>query len=344
MQIDNWRALERHPLSAEYADITGRAWAMYVTNLGKFGIVDGRKIVIYEGKVIDGWQLFRACLAANVVPEFRQLKLQDNMTAEEWVETVQDHRRHETQEKAMKRADDRRERVAKARAEGKSLRTIAEEEGVSQETVRNDLKTPGVNPLTPDEKPHEIQGADGKSYFLPETKPEPVLCDRCKRDKRVGNVMVKGCKDCKELRKPAKKADAEIDEKPWVDDVGIPITKDAAAAFKSQDKFDELLSVLRRAKSLYAELADEPGGKYLTRTGVSQNSRSGWRHNGLETCILNVKDCRPSLTICPYQYTEKGEHGSDCVLCHGLGWTRPLGKDEAPQALIEAAKKAHGVS
>jgi hypothetical protein len=52
------------------------------------------------------------------------------------------------------------ERVAEKRAAGKSLRTIAEEEGVSDTQIRSDIKEAGANPFAP--APGKVTGRDGK--------------------------------------------------------------------------------------------------------------------------------------------------------------------------------------
>jgi len=175
-----WKELTRHPLSAEYPDLTGKAWDGFVENLKAHGIVGKRKVVLYEGKVIDGWQLHRACVEANLEPTYEQLKLAPGMTAEAYVETVNDHRRHETPDQAMKRAEARRERVAAARQEGKSIRTIAADEGVSKSQVERDLGSTAVT--VPG---GTVTGQDGRRQ--PAAKPQadygdayegPVVRDR----------------------------------------------------------------------------------------------------------------------------------------------------------------------
>ena len=164
----------------------------------------------------------------------------------------------------------------------------------------------------------------------------------------MNGTTVNGAHKEMKKRKAKKKAEEKPteDEKPWVDEWGIPVTKEAAAAFRAQELFDDLLTKLRECKRLYKELADHPGGAFLTRPGISMNTKDAWRHSGLETCILNVKDCRPTYTVCPYTFSKAKnyKHGKDCNLCHGLGWVRPVGKDEVPDELIESAKKEHGVS
>lgn len=150
---------------------------------------------------------------------------------------------------------------------------------------------------------------------------------------------------------PAHKAMQEVldskpseDETPWVDAWGIPITKEAEPAFRNAEKFDELLKLLRQAKKLYKELADLPGGELLRQPFVSSNSTSGFRHNGLETCIMNVSDCKPKYTVCPYVYHEYTPHDKNCTFCKGLGWIGTFSKSSPPpQDFIDAAKRGHGV-
>ena len=53
---------------------------------------------------------------------------------------------------------------------------------------------------TPEPEGGKVTGADGKKYDAAQPpKPEPILCDRCKRDRRVGNEPVKKCQECAEL-------------------------------------------------------------------------------------------------------------------------------------------------
>src|SRR5262245_37443827 len=112
-----WKKLERHPLSADYPDMNGKVWDEFVDGIRKHGVVNGRRIVLYEFQIIDGWQLYRGCLEADVRPEFVELKLPPGMTVEKWVETVNDLRRHESQDMVAKRISGRRQRVADARAD-----------------------------------------------------------------------------------------------------------------------------------------------------------------------------------------------------------------------------------
>jgi hypothetical protein len=79
-----------------------------------------------------------------------------------------DHRRQDTPEAVQQRRRERIERVAAARAGGKSTRQIADAEGVSQSQVVADLKTATEQGCSV-ETPEKVVGKDGKSR--PATQP-----------------------------------------------------------------------------------------------------------------------------------------------------------------------------
>jgi hypothetical protein len=85
--------------------------------------------------------------------------------ARELALTLNADRRHLTPEEQRAARCERIERVTAARAEGDSLRMIAEREGVSEKQVREDLRAAGAEGSAPE----RVRGADGKSY--PATAP-----------------------------------------------------------------------------------------------------------------------------------------------------------------------------
>jgi hypothetical protein len=147
-QPRKWRDLERHPLSKEYGDIEGSAWERFVAHTRKHGVVR-RKVILVPGPdgkslVVDGWQLQKACVELGKKPIYGGIP--EGMSVEEYVEMVNDNRRHEPPEVTEKRIAKRREREAKLRDKGMSLRDIAEQEGVDEGTVRRDLKNKEDSP------------------------------------------------------------------------------------------------------------------------------------------------------------------------------------------------------
>jgi uncharacterized protein YerC len=90
--------------------------------------------------------------------------------AYELAKAFNDHRRHEDPETIRRR---RLERVAEMRADGKSIRTIADEEGVSKTQVERDLDQLSRGGTV---APEKVVGKDGKTRTATPKKkqPEPV--------------------------------------------------------------------------------------------------------------------------------------------------------------------------
>jgi hypothetical protein len=149
-------------------------------------------------------------------------------------------------------------------------------------------------------------------------------------------------KDLAEENEPRSEEESDLSLDGW----GIPIQPHAAKAFEACAKFDELISHLKQADKLFSEIAELPGGAYLRRPGVAINSRDRWKSQHIGTALLNAKDCKPTYTVCPRAYhaaafPDSGHvHGDNCTLCHGLNWSRPLGKNEVQPEAIAAAKEA----
>ncbi len=178
--IRNWRCLKRHPLSAEYPDVSGAISENMVEGLKKYGILNDRPVVLYENQVLDGWQMYSACILADVKPRF--VRLAKKISPEMAVQILNDHRRHETPEVAIARIVKRRERVVAARAEGQSLGAIAEKEKVSKSQVVRDLESSGVPVGTPE----EVKGKDGKTYPAKHREPGDDT-EEIKEEKAVKN-------------------------------------------------------------------------------------------------------------------------------------------------------------
>lgn len=196
---------ERHPLSAKYDDITGDAWDDFVENARAKGTM-GRKIILHEGKVLDGWQLYRACLELGIEAEFADLP--KGWDAQEYVDTVNDRRRHESADKQRKRAEERRARVAALRSEGKSQRAIAEEVGVSQTQVARDIATAEVDLTEPGGSVQPTNGVVNSRDGVQRPAVQPkIQCAACARKERVGQDVPKSCPDCKALRNPREPGD-----------------------------------------------------------------------------------------------------------------------------------------
>ncbi len=188
-----------HPFAERFPLLDGDEWEAFKESIKEAGgnsvpisfrLVDG----VEQG--LDGRNRWRACDELNLPCKVECVSVDD---ADVW-QFISDrnlHRRH------MSTAA-RRELVSDMRAEGKSIRKIAASVGVGVATVHRDLEnqneqethkqTPVPNG-TPDKKPQQIKGNDGKTY----TKKASIFCGRCQR-----TGPVKNCPSCAEERKGEK--------------------------------------------------------------------------------------------------------------------------------------------
>jgi len=302
-----------HALANEYPLMPAYELGRMEEGMKEDGFDSRFPIVLFKKQILDGRNRYLAAKAAKVKAVFVTFKGTDE-EARRFVQKANEERRHLADDWLKRRREERVQRVATKREEGKSERAIAEEENISRAQVKRDLEDAQLDrggPVEP--KNGQVTGKDGRTRTAtPARKPTPPPEEK-------------------------EKSDAEKTK----DDIGIPIQEHALTAFEAVPKFAELLSLLRKADKLYSEIADMPGGAYLQRPGISINARDRWKHKGIQTAILNVVDCKPSLTVCPYTMVENHKHGKDCPLCHGLNWTRPIGKDESATGFVEKLKETY---
>ena len=132
---------------------------------------------------------------------------------------------------------------------------------------------------------------------------------------------------------------------------GVPIQPHAAEAFSDLPQFKELTTTLRKAARLFNELANRPGGKFLTLPTVASYRRGAKdKDTGeatdrfvmpeLEAALQKVKAATPAHTVCPWRFV-KADHPDDCPTCLGQDWTTPLTKNA--EVAKDAVRKAFGV-
>ncbi len=246
----DWKSLKRHPLSAEYADITGKEWELFTNRMKQLGFLSCQEIILHEGMIIDGFQRFRACLETNTEPEF--LPLDPSIDARLFVETVNDHRRHESEEERTAR----RARVAEAIAAGESKRSIAEREKVSRATIDRDLGATGAK------SPAEVVGRDGRSQ---PSKKKVILCRHCEHRQIVGRELIPNCPDCEALRKilkPEKHGGIGVPPagrpEPLKDDAGVMVPQRLIPVFQARSDYDRAMALLTSCSKAFRAIEEGP--------------------------------------------------------------------------------------
>lgn len=366
--------LKRHPYSAVVPDLAVWERDLLRESLTTNGQQDA--ITLHTGMVLDGWNRYEILVEEGIEPKFAEFQGTDEdarrlVLARICTRTLSASQRaavavdlanlHAGLGRIPKRGENSplsNKRVSKGK--------LAEEAGVDEKTIKQAAKVKdraepevfaavksgqasAADAASIVDEPPEVQRAavDAQASGRVKTLKEgTILCERCLR---VGAVP--DCDRCSAARKSAKEKKNGRHGKPpaspvpQVDGWGIPITEEAVPAFFDCPKFDEILSLLRKIKTLYKELASSPGGAFLRRPGVSMNKSGNWVHPGLETCFTNVKDNKPRYTVCPYAFAPDHVHNEKCNLCHGLGWTVSISKTFAPpEEFINLAKDAHGVA
>ncbi len=150
--------MEFHPLANEYPMMGPKELGRMEEGMRLHGFDKRFPILVFQDKILDGRNRFSAAAKAGVEPEFKQFRGTEE-EARAFVQRANEERRHLTQEFLQQRRQERVERVAAARAQGESLRAIAEREGVSEKTIREDVRSAG-----PAAEPAEVTGKDGKTY------------------------------------------------------------------------------------------------------------------------------------------------------------------------------------
>ena len=343
---------QRHPLSAKYDDIKGQAWEDFRENLRLFG-QNGRKITLYEGQILDGWQLYRACKEEGATPEFAELP--DGVDPLWFVQTANDHRRHESAEQVQRRAAERRERVAAARREGESLRTIADAEGVSVATVQSDLESVSTVQGSTVEPPNgEVIGKDKKKRKASGPKkpkksaPSESTAQGCAVESENSNGA----------HEPATVPPCTVETaKPPVrlmDPFGLPVPEEHALTFAPHLEAirQEAMTLCRKLGKLVNEYASSAAGEVFrreckrTQKGEDEDT-ARFRDQGLADLLPKFEQLAPHCSVCPHcEYGERRKPGVACHCCEGRGWihqqifTKNHGMTPEMRTLLEERKEA----
>jgi len=227
-------------------------------------------------------------------------------------------RRQSTIEEQEAARNKRVERIAKARKEGTSLRSIAEEEGISVVQVQRDIeKANGVG--------------SGVPYGTPEHKEE-----------RKSDAAVRGRDGKQYARKAAPETRFEDDERP-TDQLGIPIKGEMRKVFAACEQYSEIRNMIRTLSGMINKLAQSPGGeKYrgeLRRR--EENGKESFREPLLDEVLGRLDHTEPRSSVCPWCHESKsGEPRKSCTTCKGRGWVTKGEWDNAGKKMQDAVAEA----
>lgn len=308
---------EFHPFSDDYPLMPMPEIARMTERMERDGYDPRFPIVLFCGKILDGRNRYIACVDADVLPLLVEFPGTED-EAREFVQTANEERRHLAAEWLAARRAERVERVAASRVDGKSLRTIAEEEGVSQSQVRRDIEESldlGAPPGAPESRENRWNGR--KDLPGPEAA---VLCDRCQR---VGARA--DCPACAEARKakpkPKKKVPAARGD--IKDKTGAVVPNHCRDAF-ADPSLPELIAELEQVEAMFNTHAWlSRAGKLTDHYGFilieKFNSHAFESLSELQLAIEALKAGVP-YAVCPKcKAVDSSKDGHCCRGCRGYG-------------------------
>lgn len=341
-----------HPLAEQYPLMTLVELEALADDIRERGLA--QPIVVWNNQIIDGRNRYLACVQNDLPCQFVYYQGNEE-SLEGYIASLNEHRRHLTpgdRDRIQAARVERLKRVQDARKAGKSLRTIAEEEGVSLGQIQRDLQeSPGVSPDTPEtpepeekpqvdvpEPPKTVTGRDGKTYpatpkkTKPAPDPEPLPgFDDIPEDQAKPKNKKKKAKP-----QPEKESQPVGD----TDELGIVLTGKMIEVFSARANFDGVIRELQGLQQQVNLLAGLPGGSLyaleLTSRGKSDSAvKKSCSH--ISDAIARLKWCRPYSSVCPYCH-EEGKIDPRCIACHGQGWVNKKAFEKATPERQEAVK------
>ena len=137
---------EHHEIADIYKMMTGENWTKFMDSINTQGLLV--PITLYEGKILDGRNRYKACLELGVEPRFEQY---DGDNPIDFVIALNEERRHlSVAERAvaalkvanMKRGGDRKNQTAPGQFDpfGNTIKEAAGKFGISERTVNRTAK------------------------------------------------------------------------------------------------------------------------------------------------------------------------------------------------------------
>jgi hypothetical protein len=296
--------LKFHPLANAYPLMEGQEFEEFKAGIQEAGVIR-LAVVLYEGKILDGRNRYRAGVELGLEVPLREFDRATESDPALFVQNCNDDRRHEEQEIIRRRRAARIEKVAQMRREGKSTREIAETVGTSQPQVRRDLQaateTGGVSVEPTNGK---VKGKDGKTRTAkPKRQPKPKPPPEPEPEREPG------------IEPPEENAPSLTDA------IGLPVPENLLPVFAARDLFDKARTLHQQLTATLNQIAlikEVSDGRL--RKDLSPRESSGkqyWRSTDLEKVKLLINQWEPYVACCPWCLDEPQK---SCKACYGAGW------------------------
>lgn len=135
-----WRNFPRHPAGEDYGDLSDKLAKRMQEGIEQYGVMQRPVVLKRESDgmfVLDGWQMYQACIVVDVQPPF--VELVGGIDTEDFVEIKNDFRRHETMPERMKRCRARTRKMKVDIGTGSSVKEAAAAAGIGIAQAYRDL-------------------------------------------------------------------------------------------------------------------------------------------------------------------------------------------------------------
>jgi hypothetical protein len=330
---------EFHPLADIYPMMDAEKFAELCEDIRTNGFNPKQPIWLYENKVIDGRNRYKACKEVNAEGVFARMP--KNIDPEDFMREQNTTRRHQSNAELERIERGRAERIKKRLAQGQSTRTVAQAEGCSQTTVQR-VKNKSANvdekKTTEKSKNTEKSGVSGEPSGSPEKDASSSV--DASSNGHSANGKVQG-RDGKAYPGRKKKGDSEEEKpkhkerEPGSDDDdselveikdknGVVVPAQAYEAFSEAAELNKLLHDLDEIARRVKEFGAKKSSTFMSIQHSEEEIRGVRR-----TLHAN----RPSY-VCPYCKAKK----KDCRVCKGGGWITVDMYNRTPSEL-QGAKK-----
>jgi transposase-like protein len=150
-----------HPLADRYQLLKGQALSDFAEDLVRHGMRE--TIKVWHNRIVDGRNRYLVARKhPSITARFTDVSHIPEEQLPDYVASLNEHRRHDTQDEQRRLRSERLERVAEARRQGRSVRQIAEQEGVSPGQVHRDIEESTVSGETVEPEDNTVTGKDNK--------------------------------------------------------------------------------------------------------------------------------------------------------------------------------------
>lgn len=215
--LDSRKMYEFHPLANKYPLLDGQDSQDLLVGIQEAKCIR-EPIWLFEDKILDGRNRYLRGKEAHVRIPYRLFDPAVHGDPELFVKNMNEDRRHESHDVRRQRRAERIENIKQARKAGKSIRQIAEEEGVSPTQIDRDLKSATVPPGTVGPDNGKVIGRDG--IERPSTTTVPYVTHKKKELNEREPGQDDDVADAKDSEKDEKKRERSKRKPPSKDSIG----------------------------------------------------------------------------------------------------------------------------